>query len=177
MDPGGIETKLLRFLRFKNEGIISTVICKSGNTGELYEDYHRLGVEIITIRSGYYNLIAWYKIYRVLSKGGFDTVCDLTSNFAGIYILLARLAGIKRRMAYYGQGSNHFPKTWFNDLYNNFVNKLVYWHSTQIVFNSSAALEYYFGYRKREDKRFKVVYNGVDTSIFSDVKEYEIRRS
>jgi glycosyltransferase involved in cell wall biosynthesis len=177
LDPGGLETYLLRFLRFKKDGIIPAIICKSGNTGQLYADYQKLGVEVITIQSGYYNVIAWYSIYKVLKKGNFDSVCDLTSNFAGIYVFLARLAGIKRRMSYYGQGSDHFRKTWFNNLYNNFVNKLVYWHSSEIVLNSSTALEYYFSYRKKDDSRFKVIFNGVDTSIFSEEKEFAIRRS
>lgn len=177
LDPGGLETYLLRFIRFRHSGVKPVVICKSGKTGQLLEDYKSLGVEIIPVTSGYYNFRAWWQIYRILKNGNFDSACDLTSNFGGIYMWLARLAGIKKRMAYYGQSSNHFPETKLNLAYNDFVNKLVYRNATDIVLNSVTALEFFFSYRSKNDKRFRVIFNGIDSSVFSDEKDFSIRRS
>lgn len=164
LDPGGLEVYLLRFLTFMDDKVEATIILKSGNTGQLLNDYESLGIKIVPIKSGYFNIKAWFTIYRFLKKNPFDAVCDLTSNFGGVYMLLGWMAGVPSRMAYYGQSTNHFKETFFNLAYNKIVNFLVFRFSTSIVLNSQSAIDFFFG--KRHDERFKVIFNGVDSSQF-----------
>jgi len=173
LDPGGLEVYLLRFLTFMGDKVEGTVIVKSGKTGQLLNDYQSLGIKIVPVKSGYFNFRAWFTIYRYLKNNSFDAVCDLTSNFGGIYMFLGWLAGIRSRMAYYGQSTNHFKETFFNLTYNRFVNFLVLRFSTSIVLNSQSAIDFFFG--KRKDKRFSVIFNGVDSSQFIPERDYFFR--
>ncbi len=174
LDPGGLEVYLLRFLTFIGDKVEGTVIVKSGKTGQLLGDYESQGIKIVPVRSGYFNVRAWLTIYRFLKQNPFDAVCDLTSNFGGVYMFLGWLAGIKSRMAYYGQSTNHFKETFLNLAYNRFVNYLVLRFSTNIVFNSQSAIDFFFGARK--DRRFSIIFNGVDSSQFLPDRDFFFRK-
>jgi glycosyltransferase involved in cell wall biosynthesis len=175
LDPGGLETYLLRFLKLKGNDIEATVITKSGRTGLLLNDYDLNNVKVIPIKSGYFNVEAWYRIFKIFKEGNWDSVCDLTSNFSGIYLFLAKQAKIKNRIAYYGQSSNHFKETPFTLIYNHLINVLVRQYSTKIISNSKSALDFFFKNYWLGDSRFKIIFNGVDASAFSNEKDQSLR--
>lgn len=162
---GGIETYLLRFLRFLEEDIDVTVLVRNRSKGELYEDYKNTGAKIHLQPLGYFNLksINWY--YRFFKQQQFDTICDFNANFAGIPIWLSKRAGVKNRIAFYRQGKDHFKSSLIKKTYNQLVKSLVFKSSTQVLSNSYAALNYFYPNR-RDDKRFKVIYNGMNVSDF-----------
>jgi glycosyltransferase involved in cell wall biosynthesis len=174
LDPGGLEVYLLRFINFMDDKVEATVICKSGKTGQLLNDYNASNIKIIPVKAGYFNFSGWFKIYKVLNADKFDSVCDLTSNFGGIYMFLGWLAGIRKRVAYYGQSTNHFKETRLNLLYNGFVNMLVRKFATAIVFNSQTACNFFFG--SKNDLRFKIIFNGVDSTQFLPEPDFSYRK-
>lgn len=161
LEPGGIETYLLRFLRHVGDRIEPIVICKSGHTGRLLPAYEALGVRVLPMKTGYLHPMAWRRFTSFLRREQIETICDFSGNFAGVYMLLARLAGVPTRITFYRASTNHFPETKFRLAYNALVNKLVYRHATAILSNSATALAFFFPYRKAEDGRFQVIYNGV----------------
>lgn len=175
-EPGGLEVYLLRFIQHFKGDWDATVICKSGRTGKLLKGFEEAGVKVLPIKGGYFNLKAWYRIYQIFRLEKFDAVCDLTSNFGGVYMWLAAKAGVKNRVAYYGQSTNHFSETMLRVSYDRFVNRLVNANATMIVLNSYSALENFFPYRDKNDHRFKVVFNGVDAGLFSDEKNTTLKR-
>lgn len=177
IDPGGLEVYLLRFFRHYQGQFRATLICKSGKTGALLKGYEDAGVEVITVRTGYMNPVSLWKIYRLLRNRKFDGICDLTSNFGGLYMWLARKASIRSRVAYYGQSTNHFRSSALKSLFDRMVNRLVYRNATAIVLNSHTATDNFFPYRVAGDPRFKVVYNGVDAAMFSDEKDDEMKQA
>lgn len=164
VNSGGIETFLLRFLQTKGDQLNSTIIIRNNQAGDLLEEYSRLNVHLIFLPLSYFNPIRWIKYYKLFRSGAYHTLCDFNANFAGLTVTIARLAKIKNRIAFYRQGSNHFKKTIFKQTYNYLMNKLVYLNSTVILANSKAGMDYFFSYRKANDSRFKLVYNGVDFS-------------
>ncbi|WP_242919245.1 glycosyltransferase [Pontibacter liquoris] len=176
LEPGGLENYLLRFLKYSDGKFTPIVICKSGRAGKLLPHYQSLNVNIVTIKTGYLNLLSWYKIFKFLREEGVDTVCDFTGNFAGIYLLISKYAGIKKRIAFYRQSTNHFKENAFTLKYNSFVQKLVYKNATQILANSNVALNYFFPDRSSDDNRFQVIYNGVDQSQFNISIERSVDR-
>jgi glycosyltransferase involved in cell wall biosynthesis len=174
-EPGGLEVYLLRFIQhFKGDWAV-TVICKSGKTGKLLSGFEQAGAKVIPFKGGYFNFLAWYRMYKIFKTGRFDAVCDLTSNFGGVYMWLASKAGIRNRVAYYGQSTNHFPETFFRIWYDRFVNRLVNSNATMVVLNSITALDNFFPYVQKADERFKVVYNGVDASLFRSEKNLSLK--
>jgi glycosyltransferase involved in cell wall biosynthesis len=161
---GGIETCLLRFLQLFGSRLSVVVIVKSDDKGDLYNDYLKTGVEIIHLKTGYLNLKAWMRLYKFFRHEKFNTICDMGANFAGIPLTVARIAGVKKRVAFYRQSSHHFPATRLNIIYANFVNWLVYQNATTILANSRHALNFYFG--KKTDNRCRVIKNGVNRELF-----------
>jgi len=159
---GGIETYLLRFLRYLNNDMQVTVLVRSNNKGELYEDYKNTGTTIFFKPLGYFSISSLYWYYRFFKQQQFDTICDFNANFAGLPILLAKVAGVQKRITFYRQSSHHFDKTLFKLAYTNFMNRLVLWNSTSIFSNSEAALDFFFKKEYKNDNRFKVIKNGVN---------------
>ena len=168
LNAGGLETYLLRFLRLYGKDISATVIVKNGKKGDLYDDFAKTGVHIILMKMGYFNIRAWLRLFHLFKSEKLDAVCDTGANFGGIPLTLALLAGIHRRIAYYGQSSHLFQLTKRNLAYANFMNWLVSKNATAILANSHHALSFYFG--KKAGGRYKVIKNGVNRELF-DIKE------
>lgn len=165
LDPGGIETYLLRFLRFKDYSFEPVIIVRTNRRGELFESYSQLGVTIHFMPLGYANPKQAYRYFSLLKKISPDVVCDFNANFAGLSLLLSSYAGIKKRIAFYRQGKNHFTPSFFRNNYNEWSRKMVNKYATRILANSEAALNFFFPHRG-DDARFKVIYNGVDAKPY-----------
>ncbi len=167
---GGIETYLLRFLKYQNGAIDATVLIRNSTKGELYGAYKATGAKLVFKPLGYFNpsTMRWY--YRFFKQEKFDAICDFNANFAGLPIFLSKIAGVKKRITFYRQSSHHFKKSAFRLAYTNYMNRLVYKHSTFIFANSSSGLEFFFPNEYSKDPRFKVIKNGVDINSFSDTK-------
>lgn len=173
LDAGGAETYLLRFLKFAGDTIESVIITKSGKKGSLFEAYQSNSSRIYTINSSYLSFGAWLELYRIIQKENADTVCDFTGNFAGIPLFLAKLIGVKNRIACYRRSSNAFAETTLNLFYNSVMNKLVLKSATHILANSNAGIKFFF---KEFDNRMQVIRNGIDlTSFKSTAAKHELR--
>lgn len=167
MNPGGIERSILRLLRYAENRANYTVIVRSGKSGDLYDEYKKLNIKIIFQSVGYFNVFKLIKVYRLLKKNKFDTVCDYSANFSGTTMWLAKLAGVKNRVAFYRSSSNHYKASLFKNLYNRFSNRLVFNNATSILSNSQSALTFFFPYvNTKSDDRFEVVYNGIEMKEF-----------
>jgi glycosyltransferase involved in cell wall biosynthesis len=177
LEPGGLQHYLLRLIEFSEGRMDATLIVKNGKGGMLLHKFQALKVQVINVNVGHSNFFGWWKVFWLFKKGNFDSICDLTGNFGGLYLLLANLAGIKKRVAKYGLSSNHFDHSFFKTKYNAFVNYLVFKNATDIVTNSVTALNFFFPYRKENDPRCKVIFNGLDPASYSCVKDYSLRET
>lgn len=163
--PGGTETYLLRFIKYIGSELDVLIICKGGVTGELEEAYIKEGVKIEVLKGGYLNFKSLKAFSNLLRKFEIETVCDFTGNFAGFFMLIANLTGVKTRIAFYRRSSNAFESHFFNALFNWGVNNLVKMNSTNIVSNSKAGLDFFFK-GVEFDNRFDIIYNGINTENF-----------
>lgn len=171
LDQGGIETYLLRFLSYDKD-VCNIVMCKSGKYGELYEKYVAVADGLSSEYLGYFNVCGYWRFFLYLRRSDFDVVCDFTGNFAGLPLFMAKLAGIKKRIAFYRGSINHFKETRFRLLYNAIVKRFVLYSATKILSNSKAALDFFFPVRDKKSKRFEVIYNGLDIKgLLYDNKE------
>lgn len=167
LNAGGTETYLLRFLQYSQGKIEAVVICRNETKGVLAEGYAATGARLIYQKIGYFNLLNWFRLYRLFRSGQFQSVCDLTGNFGGIPLWVANFAGIPKRIAFYRLASNHFQETFFRLCYNRIVNYLVQKYATHILANSQTGLKFFFGKTLEEDKRFRVIYNGLNVCSFN----------
>ena len=168
LQAGGIETYLVRFLRRYGKEIAAVVIVIGAGKGELYNEYIKTGAIVRPTTIGYFNVYAWFKLYKFFKSEKFNAVCDMRANFAGIPLTVARMANVKKRIAFFRQSSHHFTPTYFKLAYANLVNWLVYKNATTILANSQYALIFYFG--NKIDTRCKVIKNGVNSELF-EMKE------
>lgn len=171
LNSGGIENYLLRFLRHYEGDFIPIIVCKNGIQGELYNKYREVkNIQFYDGRLTYINIFLFYRFYKFILKNNPDSICDFTGNFAGIPLLLAKLAGIKHRIAFYRGSTDHFYGGRVKNKFNSIMNYLVLKNATSILANSNLALDYFFGYRNIADDRLEVVYNGINASDFLNNK-------
>lgn len=174
LKSGGIETYLLRFLKYQQDVKDTTILVRNSSSGELYEEYKATKVKIVFKPLGFFNLSAMYWYYRFFKNERFDTVCDFNGNFAGLPMFLSKLAGVKKRITFYRQGSDHFKKSALRSSYNRLMNRLVFKFSTAIYANSSAGLKYFFPNDYLTNARFKIIKNGVNIEAFADFSNNKI---
>jgi glycosyltransferase involved in cell wall biosynthesis len=167
---GGIETYLLRFLKYLNNSLDVVILVRSNNKDELLEAYKKTGARIVFKPLGNFNPSRMIWFYCFLKTNGFDVVCDFNANFAGQTMMLSKLAKIKKRITFYRQSSHLFVNpTRFKIAYSKFLNRLVYKFSTNIFANSATALNFFFKSEYPTDKRFEVIRNGIE------IEEYIIQ--
>jgi glycosyltransferase involved in cell wall biosynthesis len=173
LDSGGIENYLLRFINFEYSNFKSIVVyCKTGKGGQLEDLYKKYNnVIIVKGKTSYFNPVSFIKLYAYLKKNKFQTVCDFSGNFAGLIVWIAFLANIKKRIVFYRGASDHFDTNFFKSIYNNFVKRLVLLNATKILSNSKAALDYFYPNQYQNDKRFEVIYNGIDASNYANITD------
>jgi len=169
LNQGGIERSILRFLDYAISRADYTLVVRNAKTGELYKEYNRCNINILFQSVGFLNPFKCWKIYSFLKKNSFDVVCDYTGNFAGLTMWLAKKAGVLDRVTFYRLSSNLYKESILKNIYNSFVNQLVYNCATVILANSYSAFDFFFPYKNESDNRFQVIYNGIC------IKEFENR--
>lgn len=166
LEVGGIETYLLRFLKFSQGKIKATVLCKNGKGGTLEEEYLEVGAKIIKQKLGYVSVGSFLNLYQMLKKEKYDAVCDFTGDFAGVPLTLAKLANIETRLSFYRGSQHRFKQDYFRLFYNKIVNNLVSKNATKILSNSQAALNFFHPTWKENKENFSVIRNGVPLALF-----------
>src|SRR5690606_19315167 len=104
-------------------------------------------------------------------KNRTNTVCDFTGNFAGLVLFTAKLANVNKRVSFYRGSTNHFKESKLRLLYNHFVKKMTFHFGTDILSNSKAAFDFFFPNHWQNDRRFKVIYNGINPELFLSERE------
>lgn len=171
LEAGGIEKYLLRFLTYFQDKIDATVYCKSGRTGALDEEYRHVGAKIKTFKIGNFNFQNLKALKKELINNEFEAVVDFTNNFAALPLLAAKQAGIQKRIVWYRNADVKFKKTPLRILYNTIVNRVTKKIASDILSNSQSAFNvFYKNYNWQKDNRFEVIYNGIDSEKFLNLK-------
>ncbi|MAD26677.1 MAG: glycosyl transferase [Leeuwenhoekiella sp.] len=168
LDSGGLENYLLRFLENTSQGFDKVFIwCKSGCDGQLDSDYLKLeNVELVKQEIRYFDFSSYRHLGEFIKKNKVDAVCDFSGNFSGRVMYTAKKSGVPKRIASYRGSSDHFNRDPFRKIYNKFVRYLTRKYATDILANSCAGFDYFFPKIWRSDKRFRVVYNGINPEKF-----------
>jgi glycosyltransferase involved in cell wall biosynthesis len=177
LDSGGLENYLLRFLDYKAQEFDQIIVfCKGGKAGQLEKKYNSIpNVSIHLKRISFFNPQDYIYIYRFFKKNNINSVCDFTGNFAGLILLSAKWAGVKKRIVFYRGSTNHFKESTLKVLYDRFVKGCTIRNATNILSNSKAAFNFFFPGKWKHDSRFEVIYNGINPIPF--IKEKNDLRS
>jgi glycosyltransferase involved in cell wall biosynthesis len=163
-------------LKLKNAEFNCVILARSLSGGNLENAYLNLGFKVVKMPLGYFNVIRAIRFYEFIRRERFDTVCDFNANFSAIVIMVSWLAGIRKRISFYRQASDHFHTNFFKRIYNLLLNRIVLFFATNILSNSASSLIFFFKDKWRDDKRFKIIYNGVQLATDNEKSKYEIRK-
>jgi glycosyltransferase involved in cell wall biosynthesis len=171
LDSGGIENYLLRFLQCKHTSFNQIyVYCKSGRAGQLESDYLALpNVTIIKQKHSYYDFLSYRLMRAFFKEKKIQVACDFTGNFAGIPMLVAKLAGVNARVSFYRSAMDAFQQSALKKVYSKIINYFVFKFSTTILSNSEAAFDYFYKIDWRSQARFRVIPNGLNADSFADL--------
>ena len=105
------------------------------------------------------------KLYKVLLKDDYDSICDFTGDFAAFVLLIARFAGIKNRIVFYRGTAYQFSMTIMKWFYVKLLKLILKISAPKILSNSKYALDVFHpGWAKSKQTNFKVIFNGVPYS-------------
>src|SRR5690606_12223624 len=167
LNSGGIENYLLRFLKIYNNSFDQVYVwCKSKNLGDQLEaEYKSMSnVAIVKMPLTYLSINNYKKLALFIKQNDVNVVCDFTGNFAGLVVLTSFLAGVRKRVTFYRSSSDHFKGNLINNSYNFLINRVTKWFSTDLLGNSIAGLDYFFGRQWRNNSKFEVIYNDVNVA-------------
>jgi len=173
LDSGGIENYLLRFLQYKHSEFNKVYIyCKSGRGGQLESDYLEISnVNIIKRKHSYFDLSSYMLMYQFIKRNNISIICDFTGNFAGFPIAVAALSRVRTRVAFYRSAMDAYQQSYLKKLYSKLVKDLTFNCSTTILSNSEAAFDYFYKIDWRNNEKFKVILNGLNSDAFMKTTE------
>ena len=175
---GGAENYALRFIKYCGyENCNWHVLSLNTQKGDLHDAFIQAGCSLTYQSIGYINPVKAGKLYRLLKEEQFDAVCTFNGNFGGLSLLIARLAGVKKRIAWHRRSSDAFGNNPLKKLYNRFVNRLIRINATAVLSNSKHAFNTFYGSYHNNNPRFKVIPNGVDAQQFkTSITKEEARK-
>lgn len=176
LHAGGAENYTLRFIKAYKHEYDFYVLSVNTNKGDLNDEFVKAGAKVFYKSISYFNLLKFYSFYKLVKKHQINTIGTFNGNFGGMPLFIARLAGVKNRIALYRRSTNAFGKNFFKVMYNNLGIYLVRKNASTILSNSIFAFKNFHGKYYLKDSRYKVISNGIDVLNFKTVKTKEEAR-
>ncbi|MEO8377642.1 MAG: glycosyltransferase [Candidatus Sumerlaeota bacterium] len=175
LQPGGIQTFLLSLLRhFDREDVAIDVCTMAADPGPLAEEVQQLGATVHAVPVGRSPRPVIAAFEKILSAQKYDALhANRSSSFLAMPIRAARRCGVPVRIAQY---QNDFRRNGvIRDTADRYFRGFVRRDATNIIGVSQNTLTTHFGKNWQRDKRFEVVPNPIDLSVYTRMRRDEIR--
>ena len=166
LDAGGAENYALRFINYCKEEYTFHVVSLVNRRGDLHDKFESNGSTIYYKPIGYLNFLKIYQFIKFLKINEFNTIATFNGNFGGIFMATAKMAGIENRIALYRRSTIAYRNNFFKSAYTKIITYLVRRYATKILSNSEFALKNFHPNYYLNDRRYKVIANGVDSEKF-----------
>lgn len=164
MNRGGAELRTLSLVaEMKKKDVYFDYCVLSGQQGVLDKQIQQSGGLVHYCKL---NLSFMWRFYRLLKMQQYDVVHSHVSLVSGIILLLARIAGIKNRVAHFRNTHDKAEVSSLRKIRNIMLKRLLLCNTTKILGVCAGALDGYWHSDWHSDQRFSVLYNGFD---FPDV--------
>ncbi len=176
-DQGGVENFVMNVYRNLDRGQIQFDFAFSTIKDGFFDDEARsLGGNIYFFDSEKKSLWNYYKNLRriVREYGPYSAIHSHVYYFSGCVLLIARLLGIKVRIAHSHETEKGRKPTFIRKCYERVMRWMIKRNATHWLSCSDAAGEYVFG----KGVPYQVLYNGIDLKRFSfnEVSRSRIRK-
>ncbi len=158
MDIGGAELRTIELMRHLGpQGFEFHFVTLTGREGSLADEIRSLGGVIHPLPLGLSFPAAFVRLLRTERA---DVLDSHVATFSGVMVVLARLAGVPRRIAHFRSDGDGHPDTFRRRLQRRVMVRLIRSFATDIVGVSPSALTYGFHAGWQKDDRTRVVPNG-----------------
>ncbi|MBT0587778.1 glycosyltransferase [Alteromonas oceanisediminis] len=158
MNRGGAELRTVSLIpKMQKHNIEFDFVALSAQRGVLDSDLEKQGCQIHYVRLG---LGMFWPLYRLLASGQYSAVHSHVSLVSGLVLLIARVAGVKKRIAHFRNTTDVAHEGPLRRLRNTVFKKLIRQHATHVLGVCQGALDGYWSQQQQQDPRFSVIYNG-----------------
>ncbi|WP_374121941.1 glycosyltransferase [Frankia sp. AiPa1] len=160
MDRSGVELRALNLLRRldPNEFRLEFAVT-SGAAGTLDEEVRQLGSEVYYCRADWLFPLRFLRLLRQVQP---DVVHSAVATFSGVVLALARIGGVRRRVAYFVSSADRHGASLRGRVQRFACRWLLDRSATNIIAVSEAAMRGLWRESWRLDDRCRVIYNGVE---------------
>jgi glycosyltransferase involved in cell wall biosynthesis len=160
MNRGGAEMRTVSLMRGMTEKHIYFDYCVlSGDKGVLDDQIRELGGEIFYCNLGPTFIV---RFICLLLKRDFNAVHSHVAYVSGFILLLAKLSGIKRRIAHFRNTTAGNSLSLVRSCRDKFLKFLIKVCATDILAVCDGAMVGFWGEHWQQEKRCKVIYNGFE---------------
>lgn len=177
MNPGGVETWLMHVLRNIDRERFQLDICTFGNQPGLYApEVEKLGGRILRCPKGANLLSFRHRFRKILREGNYDVVHSHVHLFSGTLLRWAKAEGVPVRIAHSHTSRDDRPNTPPRTSYRRLMKSWIDRCATHGLAASRLAAAQLFGEDWESDRRFQVLYYGIDLAPFQEpVSPKEVR--
>lgn len=162
MDRGGAELRTLEAVESLGRTEFDSVyVTLTGREGELAGRIRAFGDAVVPMRL---DLRFPFRFVRLLRADPVDVVHSHVATFSGATLAIARLAGVRRRIAHFRSDGDRHADTRARRGQRAVMRALLSWSATDVVGVSPGALDHGWRARWRTDPRCRILPNGLDTS-------------
>jgi glycosyltransferase involved in cell wall biosynthesis len=160
MNRGGAEMRTVSLMSEMNNQNVQFDYCVlSGEAGVLDEKIKLLGGEVYYCKLGPTFVI---RFIFLLLKGDFSVVHSHVAYVSGFILLLAKLSGVKKRIAHFRNTTAGSSLSFFRSIRDKFLKFLIDICATNILAVCDGAMVGFWGVNWQKEKRCKVIYNGFE---------------
>jgi len=171
LDVGGAEKRLLDITRHVDRNRVELHFCTfSSQAGELSNEFRAAGARFHVVPMG---LRFSYQFKQLLRQHQFDAVHAHMHNAAGYVLRLAAQTGTAVRIAHFRSCQDGKKSSLRRRMQIRLLRHWIDKHATHVLACGRNAMMSNWGPRWEEDSRFRIVYNGIDPSLFSGPRDRE----
>ena len=175
MDRGGAELRTVEVVeRLERRGIDTTYVTLTGRPGVLADRIRRSGDRVVPIRLGIRFPV---RFLRLLRAEDVDVVHSHVATFSGAMLALARMAGVRRRIAHFRSDGDDHLDTPVRRARRTVMKILIDLAATDIIGVSPGALDHGWRPSWRSDPRCRVIANGIDTAAVPPIEDRQAVRA
>ena len=178
LNPGGVETWLRQIVKQMEPEPIDFNFCTFAPQPGIYEEeVEKLGVKLIRCPKSSNLLSIGWRFRRILREGGYHAVHSHVHLFSGLILRWANAEGVPIRIAHSHTTRDDQPDTALRRQYCRLMKSWIQSYATHGLAASRTAAAALFGEQWQSDKRFRVLYNGIDLLPFRQpVLRDDVRR-